>query len=135
MSKHGDLENARVLLVEDNKINQFIMGKLLSSMNIKPMIANHGKEAIELVKTHEFDVILMDVHMPIMDGLEATRIIKANKSIIRQPAILALTANAFKESEEECVEAGMDDYLTKPVTFDKLKSRITNALKQQEVNT
>ena len=77
------------------------------------MIAYNGKEAVELVKTHPFDAVLMDCHMPIMDGYEATRIIR---SVLNKPdlPIIAVTANVMHGDREKCYSAGMDDYITKP---------------------
>jgi len=103
------------LLVEDNKINLFILKKLLSSYcpNINMEEACNGEEAVEKVSVMEFDVILMDVDMPIMNGIEATSIIR--KLGIKQPKIIGLTACSDYYTKNECRKAGMDNIIVKPL--------------------
>jgi PAS domain S-box-containing protein len=102
----------RILLVEDNELNRLVAINSLSYYNSLVTEAINGQEAIEVLKHNEFDVILMDLQMPIMDGLEATKIIR-NELKLDVP-IIALTANAFKKEIEKCIEVGMNDYVTKP---------------------
>ncbi len=103
----------RVLVAEDNRVNQKLAVKMLEKRGIQAEIAENGKHAFELWQEQEFDLILMDCHMPVMDGLQATRAIRnaGGKSI----PIIAMTANAMKGDREECLAAGMDDYISKPV--------------------
>jgi CheY-like chemotaxis protein len=96
-----------------------VVVKLLEKVGIKPDIAIDGLEAINLVETNTYDVILMDIQMPNMDGLTATRLIR-KKIEFHQPFIIALTANAFIENKQACQEAGMDDFLSKPIESQKL---------------
>ena len=112
----------RILLAEDNPINQLLATKMLNTIGYEPVKAENGLEVLDILKTETFDLILMDVQMPEMDGLEATRLIRSNHPT--QPVIIAMTANAMQSDQEECVKAGMDDYLSKPVRVDTLKAMI-----------
>lgn len=103
----------RILIAEDNPINQKIAVKMLNKLGYQPAVANHGKEVMEIVSHDHYDVILMDVQMPEMDGLEATRMIRT--CLESQPIIIALTANAMQGDRDECMQAGMDDYMSKPI--------------------
>ena len=103
----------RILLAEDNPINQLLATTILNKLGYDPQIANNGLEAIDLLNEQQFDLIFMDMQMPEMDGIEATRHIRQNLSV--QPIIIAMTANAMQGDREECLQAGMNDYLSKPV--------------------
>lgn len=116
----------RILLAEDNVINQMLAAKMLESFGYSPIIAEHGLRALELAESQPFELILMDIMMPEMDGLEATRKIRASKVIQNQPFIIAVTANALKGDREMCIEAGMDDYITKPIDLEALKSKLAH---------
>lgn len=107
-----------ILVAEDNQINQMVILKILKRLGYKPQLANNGKEAVTMLAQTHFDLILMDVQMPEMDGLEATRYIRKNHT--HQPHIIAMTANAMIEDREECYDAGMNNYLTKPIKIDSL---------------
>jgi signal transduction histidine kinase/AmiR/NasT family two-component response regulator len=111
-----------VLIVEDNALNQKLMSILLQQMGCIFEIANNGREAVTKVGENIYDVILMDIQMPVMDGLEASKIIRGRLGI--KTPIIALTAHVFKEDEEKCKVAGMDDFLTKPVVTNALKEKI-----------
>jgi signal transduction histidine kinase/DNA-binding response OmpR family regulator len=118
----------RILLVEDNAVNQKLALRLLEKMGYRADVAGNGLEAIEAVERQSYDVILMDVQMPEMDGLEATRQIVARWSANERPSIIAMTANAMQGDRELTIEAGMDDYVAKPVRVDELVgalSRVT----------
>lgn len=109
----------RVLIVEDNLVNQKLTERIFAKMGYKPALATNGLEALEALNETVFDFILMDVQMPEMDGLEATRIIRKQNL---KPVIIAMTANAMEKDRDECIEAGMDDYLSKPVNLDAVVS-------------
>ena len=111
-----------ILVVEDNLANQRLALKILSKLGFEPMLAENGKIAVEMVGKNEYDMVLMDVQMPVMDGLEATRIIR--QQLATQPVIIAMTANAMKEDRDECLEAGLDDFLSKPVKPEDLMNMI-----------
>ncbi|MBI3243065.1 MAG: response regulator [Chloroflexi bacterium] len=116
----------RILLAEDNAVNQKLALRLLSQMGYRADLAGNGLEAIEAVERQQYDVVLMDVQMPEMDGLEATRSIRNLGGVsqtlagFKQPRIIAMTANAMQGDREICLEAGMDDYITKPIRVDEL---------------
>jgi PAS domain S-box-containing protein len=105
---------SRVLLVEDNEVNREVALELLHSVGLAVDTANDGQEAIARVRQTPYALILMDMHMPVMDGIEATCALRALPGPAR-PAILALTANALVEDREACLRAGMDDFVSKPV--------------------
>ena len=113
----------KILLVEDNRINQMVAKGLLAKENFDVVIANDGIEAIEMYQKERFDLILMDVNMPRMGGIEASHRIKKIMQEDDAPSIpiVALTANAMQGADEKYIENGMDDYLAKPVDFNRLK--------------
>jgi signal transduction histidine kinase/CheY-like chemotaxis protein len=110
----------RILLAEDNVVNQKLALRLLQQMGYRADLASNGIEAIECVERQPYDVVLMDVQMPEMDGLEASRRITARWPTGERPHIVAMTANAMQGDREECLAAGMDDYLTKPIRVERL---------------
>ena len=110
----------RILLAEDNAVNQKLALRLLSQMGYRADVAANGLEAVQSVQRQAYDVVLMDVQMPEMDGLEATRRIRAEGTRHGQPRIVAMTANAMQGDREACIAAGMDDYVTKPIRVDAL---------------
>ncbi len=110
----------RILLAEDNVVNQKLASRLLQQMGYRADLASNGIEAIECIERQTYDVVLMDVQMPEMDGLEASRRIVARWPNGERPRIVAMTANAMQGDREECLAAGMDDYVTKPIRVDAL---------------
>jgi CheY-like chemotaxis protein len=111
---------ARVLVAEDNPVNQLLMRKVLQRMGHTPEIVPDGRQAVEAAMREEYSVILMDCQMPEMDGFEATVQIRQREDPDRRIPIIALTANAMKGDRERCFDAGMDDYLTKPIDLNRL---------------
>ncbi len=119
-------DNLSVLIAEDNKINQKLMKYTLSNLKIEPTIVENGKEALEHRKKNKYDIILMDIQMPIMDGVEATHKIldyEAQNDLIHIP-IVALTANNLKGDKERLLGEGMDEFLSKPIELDKIKNML-----------
>jgi signal transduction histidine kinase/DNA-binding response OmpR family regulator len=112
-----------VLVVEDDKVNQNVLGAILEKLGAHATVAENGQQAVEMVRAHPFGLILMDMNMPVMNGPDAARAIRDMELASGRQAmpIIALTANAMKEHREECLAAGMHDYLTKPVTVEKLQ--------------
>ncbi|MGH8458378.1 MAG: response regulator, partial [Nevskiales bacterium] len=113
------LGGARVLLVEDNALNRRLAGEILGDAGVHVEIAEHGAEAVAAVQRSAYDVVLMDVQMPVMDGYEATRAIRALPQFAQLP-IIAMTANAMERDQQECRAAGMNDFLSKPIDSDQL---------------
>jgi len=113
----------RVLLVEDNPINREVAFDILASGGIVPDVACDGAEAVEKAQQADYDLILMDIQMPVMDGLVATRAIRAMARHAKTP-IVAMTANAFEEDRRKCIAAGMGDYLAKPITPEALREKL-----------
>ncbi len=107
-----------ILVAEDNPVNQKLSTRVLSKLGYEADVASNGKEAVEAFINMKYDLILMDVQMPEMDGLEATRKIRTLSE--KQPLIIAMTANAMQGDREMCLKAGMDDYISKPVNLDEL---------------
>ena len=108
-----------ILIAEDNHINQKLIIRILNKLGYEPELAENGQKVLELLEKQDFDVILMDVQMPEMDGLEASRILRKNL-LIKQPVIIAMTANAMVEDKLTCLQAGMDAYLSKPLNIKEL---------------
>jgi len=106
----------QILIAEDNLVNQKIAMKILKKLGYQPSLANNGREALEMAD--QCDIILMDVQMPEMDGLEATKLIRSKQSV--QPVIVAMTANVLQGDRDACIQAGMDDYISKPIDLDEL---------------
>src|ERR1700742_3565020 len=115
----------RVLLAEDVKLNQMLTQKLLARSGYLIDIAENGIQAIEAMKNADYDVILMDVQMPEMDGIEATKQIRQLPGTKKFVPIIALTAQADVNTEDELRAAGMDDYISKPINFDILFSKLS----------
>jgi CheY-like chemotaxis protein len=109
----------RILLAEDNAVNQKLALRLLQQMGYRADVAANGIEALESLERQRYDLVLMDVQMPEMDGLEATRRIHARWGAAR-PRVVAMTANAMQGDRDDCMAAGMDDYLTKPIRVERL---------------
>ncbi len=129
-NQHTDvqIQGALVLLAEDNRVNQLVAKKMLESMGCQVTIADDGARAVEAARESRFDLILMDCQMPVMDGFEATKQIRSLCEGSAQTPIVALTANALKEDRARCLQAGMNDYLTKPVAKGSLAQAIHRRL-------
>ncbi|MEA3277347.1 MAG: response regulator [Pseudomonadota bacterium] len=125
--------HGHVLLVEDNPVNQKVARTMLTRIGLDVALANNGKEAVDAVQKRRFDVVLMDVQMPELDGFQATgqiRQLEAAKQGHRLP-IVAMTANAMKGDKERCIDAGMDDYLSKPVKQDAVRGALAKWLPEK----
>ncbi|WP_077924346.1 PAS domain S-box protein [Spirosoma sp. 209] len=123
----GALSSRRILLVEDNEMNRLVVTTILDPYNMVIIEATNGLEAIELLRTESVDLVLMDVQMPVLDGLEATRIIR--RDISTSLPIIALTASAIRKEKEACYQAGMNDFLAKPFDEKNLIGKLANWLK------
>jgi len=127
-----DLENVRILVVEDNKINQMITKKILNKMNLVCDLVDNGEDAVEKVKETDYDVVLMDIHMPGISGLEATKQIRGfNKEL----TIFALTAVTLEDKMQEFEEAGFNDIISKPFKQEDFEKKLYDALKENQAST
>jgi PAS domain S-box-containing protein len=123
----GQRRPLRLLLAEDNIINQKVATRILSQMGYRPDVVHNGAEVLEALERQKYDVILMDIQMPEMDGLEATRQIRKRYTGARRPWIIAMTANAMDSDRKNCFDAGMDGYLSKPVRIEALEAELTRS--------
>ena len=124
----------RILLAEDNVVNQKLALRLLQQLGYRADLAANGVEAIESVERQTYDVVLMDVQMPEMDGLEASRQITTRWQQAARPRIVAMTANAMQGDREMCLAAGMDDYVTKPIRVDQLVEALNQVTAREDTN-
>ncbi|MDD2792840.1 MAG: PAS domain S-box protein [Sediminibacterium sp.] len=130
---YESMDKKRILVAEDVTINQIIVKQILEDWGHDVVLAGNGQEAIDFLKKEDFDLVLMDIHMPVMDGYEATQLIRnmsqTNKASV---PVIALTANAFKNEIDRFSEAGFNDYITKPFTEEKLFRSMSNLLQLNE---
>jgi CheY-like chemotaxis protein len=112
----------RILVAEDNPVNQKLAVRLLDQMGYRADVANNGLEALDALQRRSYDVVLMDIHMPDMDGLETTRRIR--QQFDGGPRIIAVTADSSQGDREKCIAAGMDDYVSKPIQISLLQAAL-----------
>ena len=128
--KLHQIKGAKLLLVEDNHINQQIAKETLEQEGFEVSIAVDGRDAVQKIRASYFDAVLMDLEMPIMDGYEATRIIRSESQFDDLP-IIAMTAHAMKDVREKCLQTGMNGYVTKPIDVDELLANLTEFIKPE----
>ena len=124
----ADFGHARVLLVEDNEINQMVIGGMLRQLGVDARVAGNGVEALEILDGQDFDAVLMDVQMPVMNGYETTRRIRAGENPGQRRPVIALTANVMPEDVQKCLASGMDDFLPKPIRLEQLSGMLARWL-------
>jgi CheY-like chemotaxis protein len=123
--EEANFEHIRVLLVEDNVLNQKVAAKMLQKQNVKIIVAENGRKAVEALASSRFDLVLMDVQMPVMDGYMATKEIRKLEQVTGDHTpIIAMTANTMKGDREKCFDAGMDDFVSKPIIKEDLYSAL-----------
>ena len=132
--KMGKKHPLRILLAEDNHVNQILAIRLLNRLGYRADIAANGYETLDALRRQPYDVVLMDVQMPDMDGLEATRKIVSEWSDEKRPRIIAMTANAMQGDRKTCLEAGMDDYISKPIKTEILIKALYQCRPHTKVN-
>ena len=132
--RYGEKDSFDILLVEDNRINQAVVTRILRKRNHKITIAGNGIEALKELESKEFDVVLMDIQMPKMDGIEATRQIRSPDSMVRNHSvpIIALTAHAIDQQKEKCLRVGMNTFLLKPIKAMELEKTIYEVIMGRE---
>ncbi len=124
------LKGARILVAEDNSINQQVVREFLKLSGMEVVIANNGQEALDALHLQDFDAVLMDVHMPVMDGIEATRRIREQEKFYHLP-VLALTADVVQEEREKCIASGMNDFISKPINPEALIAALSRWVKNE----
>jgi len=124
-------EIKKILIADDNAINQQVLGRLLKKLGYEYDAVDNGEEALQRTMHVNYSLIFMDIHMPIMGGVEATKKIKLNCNG-NCPIIIALTADSFIGDEEELLTAGMDDYLAKPISKESLENKLKKWLKSDQ---
>lgn len=125
LSSNNDLNGIKVLLVEDNKMNQLLAKKFLNKLGASVEVAFNGKEAVDQMAANHFDLILMDLQMPVMDGFEATKIIRSNMGAVGQKIpIIAMTAHVLSGTKEKCLKMGLSEFIPKPILLESLRSKM-----------
>jgi CheY-like chemotaxis protein/HPt (histidine-containing phosphotransfer) domain-containing protein len=124
----------RILLAEDNLVNQQVALHLLQRLGYRADVASNGIEVLQALRRQSYDVVLMDVQMPEMDGLEAARHLTREGALAQRPRIVAMTANAMVGDRQMCLDAGMDDYISKPIRIEELVRALTQASEAQTSN-
>lgn len=128
----GEHQPLRILIAEDNVVNQKVAVAMIQKLGYRADVVVNGLEAVEAVRRQPYDVVFMDIQMPVLDGLDATRQIRAEHPDGRRPRIVALTANALDGTRRVCLEAGADDYLTKPLEKDTLEAALARVRRRDE---
>ncbi|MCF8364196.1 MAG: response regulator [Bacteroidales bacterium] len=126
----NELHGKKVLIVEDNQVNQFVAVKILKSWGINTRICENGLEAIKLLSLEKFDLVLLDIHMPVMDGYEACKIIRKETSGVLDHSVpvIALSADAFTDNKQKIIDVGMNDFSTKPINQNELYEKMYKLL-------
>jgi CheY-like chemotaxis protein len=126
------VDGRAVLLVEDNLLNQMVADGMLRLLGYTSRCVMNGLEALHELRSTAYSIVLMDIHMPELDGFETTRRIRAEMPIEQQPYIIAVTANAMPGDAERCRAAGMDDYVSKPLSKEALRAAMLRAKRRVE---
>ena len=121
-----------ILIAEDNLINQKLIAKVITKLGFIPIVVNNGNQVLEIINSEFFDVILMDVQMPELDGLETTRVIR--RLDVKQPYIIAMTAGAMAEDKADCINAGMNAFISKPISIEGLVMALEKSFVEKEIS-
>jgi CheY-like chemotaxis protein len=133
--EHNALTDKSILIAEDNLVNQFYATEILKSMGCRVTTANDGALAVKACDIGQFDAILMDMHMPNLGGVDATRAIRDMEGASKRTPIIAVTANAQVGERENCINAGLDDFISKPYSVPELQSVLVRWLGQEQAHT
>jgi len=125
----GQNHPLQILVAEDNSLNQKVITTMLAKLGYRADVVENGLEVLQAIQHQSYDLVLMDIRMPEIDGIEAVQAIR--KKMGQRPYIIAVTANALQENKEQCLQAGMNDFLTKPIRL----SELTEALKRCPIQT
>jgi CheY-like chemotaxis protein len=128
VTNENDIQSPLILLVEDNEANIITTVSYLEAKHYRVLLAKNGQEVIAIAKAHQPDIILMDIQMPTMDGIEATRQIRLDPNLVNIP-IIAMTALAMSGDRDRCLEAGANEYVSKPLKLKQLVTTIQSLLK------
>ncbi len=120
VENYKEFSNARVLVCEDNELNQEVVTGVMNIFGVNPIIASNGKESIDKLEQSEFDMVFMDIMMPVMDGHEATKVIRNSNKTYSNVPIIAMTAHVMKEELDKCIESGMNGYIKKPLDINEI---------------
>jgi CheY-like chemotaxis protein len=126
--RQRDLSGRRVLIVEDNEVNQMVAMEMFNALGLSADLAANGKEALAAFEKSGYDLVFMDCQMPVMDGYEATRLIREKEGTKQRVTIVGLTANAMKDERAKLLDCGMDDYLAKPYTVAQMRTMLSTWL-------
>ncbi len=129
-----NLPRSRILIVEDNRANQYVVSGMLERLGMRPTVASGGHEAIDVMRRESFDLVLMDCNMPDLDGYETTRRIRALEGNDRRTPVIAMTANVQDGDVRRCLDAGMDDYLSKPLRLEILRDKLSVWIRGREAS-
>jgi CheY-like chemotaxis protein len=131
LRRGAPLERLKILLAEDNRVNQLLVVRLLQARGHQVVVVGDGRAALDAAEQQSFDLILMDIQMPEMDGLEATRLLRERqRNGLRVPPIIAMTAHAMKGDRDKCMEAGMTGYISKPIQPEQLFEHMEEVMAQ-----
>ncbi len=122
------MSDLRILVAEDNVINQMVVTRMLEKLSYTADVVCDGQKAVEAARKARYDIIFMDVMMPVMGGTEASQIIRSEESPGHRARIIALTANAMDSDRTKCLDAGMDDYISKPFVMETFRQKLKHAL-------
>ncbi len=123
-NQQGSERQIRILVAEDNPVNQKVVLKQLQSLGYQAEVVNNGQEALDRLTEREYDIVLMDCQMPVMDGYRATQEIRLREGDQKHTTIIAITANAMPEDRDRCLNSGMDDYMSKPASREDLRKKV-----------